>query len=86
MSLVRQNYPEDCEASLNKHINLSLHASYVYLSMAYHFDRDDVALKGFSEYFKVNVFLWNYNYFPTNTSSALFQKGVISGDSGGCSF
>ena len=52
MSLVRQNYPEDCEAALNKHINLSLHASYVYLSMAYHFDRDDIALKGFQGYFK----------------------------------
>jgi len=52
MSLVRQNYPEECEAALNKHINLSLHASYTFLSMAYHFDRDDIALKGFTEYFK----------------------------------
>jgi len=37
---------------VNKQINLELYASYVYLSMAYHFDRDDVALPGFSKYFK----------------------------------
>ena len=52
MSLCRQNYHEECEAAVNKQVNLELYASYVYLSMAYHFDRDDVALKGFHEYFK----------------------------------
>jgi len=52
MSAVRQNYPEECEAALNKHINLSLHASYAFLSMAYHFDRDDIALKGFVDFYK----------------------------------
>lgn len=51
-SAIRQNYSEECEAAINKHINLELHASYVYLFMAYHFDRDDVALQGFSEYYK----------------------------------
>jgi len=48
---VRQNYHEDCEAGVNKQINLELYASYTYMSMAYHFDRDDVALKGFHKYF-----------------------------------
>merc|ERR1711936_1185221 len=38
----------------NKQINLELHASYVYMSMAYYFDRDDVAYTGFSSYFKKN--------------------------------
>ena len=33
MSLCRQNYHEDCEAGINKQINLELYASYVYLSM-----------------------------------------------------
>ncbi|XP_076035439.1 ferritin-like [Oratosquilla oratoria] len=43
---VRMNYHEGCEASINKQINMELHASYVYLSMGYFFDRDDVALPG----------------------------------------
>ena len=30
---VRQNYHSESEASLNKQINLELHASYVYQSM-----------------------------------------------------
>ncbi|KXJ13083.1 soma ferritin isoform X2 [Exaiptasia diaphana] len=52
MSLCRQNYHEECEAGVNKQINLELYASYVYMSMAYHFDRDDVDLRGFHKYFK----------------------------------
>jgi len=50
-SLVRQNYHEESEAGVNRQINLELYASYTYLSMAYHFDRDDVALAGFHKYF-----------------------------------
>ena len=37
---------------VNRQINLELYASYVYMSMAYHFDRDDVDLKGFHKFFK----------------------------------
>lgn len=48
----RQNYHEESEAGVNRQINLEMYASYVYQSMAYYFDRDDVALKGFHEYFK----------------------------------
>jgi len=50
-SNVRQNYHEESEAGVNRQINLELYASYTYLSMAYHFDRDDVALAGFHKYF-----------------------------------
>jgi len=50
-SVVRQNYHSDCEAGVNKQINLELYASYVYQSMYYHFDRDDVALPGFAKFF-----------------------------------
>lgn len=32
-SQVRQNYHQDCEAAINRQINLELYASYVYLSM-----------------------------------------------------
>lgn len=52
MSQVRQNFHAECEAGINKQINLELYASYVYQSMAYHFDRDDVALPGFHKFFK----------------------------------
>uniref|UniRef100_A0A646QDE4 Ferritin n=1 Tax=Hemiscolopendra marginata TaxID=943146 RepID=A0A646QDE4_9MYRI len=51
-SQVRQNYHAECEAGINKQINMELYASYVYLSMAYYFDRDDVALHGFHKFFK----------------------------------
>ncbi|XP_053434975.1 ferritin heavy chain-like [Nycticebus coucang] len=50
-SQVRQNYHPNCEAAVNRQINLLLYASYVYLSMAFYFGRDDVALKHFARYF-----------------------------------
>jgi len=49
---IRQNYHADCELEVNKQINMELYASYVYLSMAHYFERDDVALPGFSKFFK----------------------------------
>ncbi|KAK7099494.1 soma ferritin-like [Littorina saxatilis] len=51
-SQVRQNFHEECEAGINRQINLEMYASYVYLSMAYYFDRDDKGLKGFHGFFK----------------------------------
>jgi len=52
MSVVKQNFHAECEAGINKQINLELFASYVYHSMAWYFDRDDVALPGFHKFFK----------------------------------
>jgi len=49
---IRVNYHEDCEGLVNRQINMELYASYVYLALAYHFDRYDVALKGHTKYFK----------------------------------
>ncbi|XP_048201829.1 ferritin, mitochondrial [Perognathus longimembris pacificus] len=51
-SRVRQNFHPECEAAVNRQINLELHAGYVYLSMAYYFARDDVALRNFAGYFR----------------------------------
>ncbi|KAM9180365.1 ferritin heavy chain-like [Dugong dugon] len=48
---VRWKYHQKCENTINRQINGDLHASYVYLSMAYHIDREDLALKNFSAYF-----------------------------------
>nr|ACD12026.1 hypothetical protein [Isometrus maculatus] len=49
---VRQNFEKDCEIGINKQINMELYASYVYLSIAYYFERDDVALPGCYKFFK----------------------------------
>jgi len=51
-SKIRQNYHEESEAGVNKQINLELYASYVYQQLAFHFNRDDVALPGFEKFFK----------------------------------
>jgi len=48
----RQHYAAECEAGVNKQINMELYANYVYTSMAFYFSRDDVALPGFHKYFK----------------------------------
>ncbi|XP_026064342.1 ferritin, middle subunit-like [Carassius auratus] len=53
-SQIRQNYDRDCEALINKMINLELYASYIYTSMAFYFKRDDVAFPGFAKFFKKN--------------------------------
>lgn len=50
-SRVRQNFAKSCEDGINKQVSLELYASYVYLSMSSHFDRDDVALPGLKNYF-----------------------------------
>ncbi|XP_032744840.1 ferritin heavy polypeptide-like 17 [Rattus rattus] len=50
-SQVRQNYDRCCEDAINNHIRLLLQASYSYLSMAFYFDRDDVALGNFKRFF-----------------------------------
>lgn len=51
-SLIRQNFSADSESGINKQINIELYASYVYLSMAYYFDREDVALHNISKWFR----------------------------------
>ncbi|KAK6170799.1 hypothetical protein SNE40_019104 [Patella caerulea] len=48
----RQNFHLESEAGINRHVNMELYASYTYQSMAFYFDRDDVALPGFSKFFK----------------------------------
>ncbi|XP_059766221.1 ferritin heavy chain-like [Balaenoptera ricei] len=50
-SQVRQNYHPDCEAAVNSHFTLELHASFVCLAVAFYLDRDDVALKHFTGFF-----------------------------------
>jgi len=54
VSKIRTNFHANSEALINKQINMELHASYVYMSMAAYFDRDDVALHGFAKRFREN--------------------------------
>ena len=54
-SQVRQNYHQECEALVNKQINLELYAFYTYTSIGYYFDRDDVAMSGFRDFFLKNA-------------------------------
>ncbi|KAH0615761.1 hypothetical protein JD844_026220 [Phrynosoma platyrhinos] len=51
-SLVLQNFDAECEAAVNRLVNLELYASYVYLSLSQHFDRDDVALCHVAKFLK----------------------------------
>uniref|UniRef100_A0A9L0RFX1 Ferritin n=1 Tax=Equus caballus TaxID=9796 RepID=A0A9L0RFX1_HORSE len=51
LSQVHQHYHLDCEAAVSIQMNLELYASYVYLSVGYYFDGDDVALKPFCHFF-----------------------------------
>nr|KAF6452378.1 ferritin heavy chain 1 [Molossus molossus] len=51
-SQVHQNFHQGSEAAIDRQINLELYASFVYLSMPYYFDRDNVALKNFAKYFR----------------------------------
>ena len=58
-SQVRHNYHPECEAALNKHIHLELPAFYVYLSLAFCFDRREVPLKHFAAFC-----LWQWKEEP----------------------
>merc|ERR1711976_512348 len=51
-SMARQNFSKACEDALNEQINAELYASYSYRAMAAYFDRDDIALPGFRDFFK----------------------------------
>ncbi|XP_039062733.1 ferritin-3, chloroplastic-like [Hibiscus syriacus] len=51
-SLARQKYTDECDASINEQINVEYNVSYVYHAMFAYFDRDNVALKGLSKFFK----------------------------------
>lgn len=45
-------YTKQTSGEINKQINRELFAHYTYLSMAMHFDRDDINLPGFHKFFK----------------------------------
>ena len=50
-SQVCQNFHQDLKATINFQINGKLYTFYIYLSMSYYFDHDDMALKNFAKCF-----------------------------------
>ena len=50
-SRVCQDYCRECQAAFHRHINVELHASYLYLSMAFYFNLQEVAMKHFPTFF-----------------------------------
>ncbi|TPP58924.1 Ferritin heavy chain B [Fasciola gigantica] len=47
----RQNFAEECEAAINRQINVELEASYAYLAFATYFGQDTVALPHAEKFF-----------------------------------
>lgn len=54
ISRSRHRWSEECETALNNQINVEFTAFYAYSALFAFFDRDDVALKGFAEFFRLN--------------------------------
>ncbi|XP_042558398.1 putative protein FAM47D [Dipodomys spectabilis] len=57
-SQVQNNYCQECEAAINNQIHLQLYAAYMYLSMAFYCDREEVALGHFSRFFLWQSHKW----------------------------
>ncbi|CAL8465099.1 g4634 [Coccomyxa elongata] len=51
-SFARTNYDVSCEVAVNEQVNIEYNISYIYHSMFAFFDRDNVGLPGFAEYFR----------------------------------
>ncbi len=54
-SKIRQNFSDECEALINKQINMELYASYVYLEMVIMFK---ISFSGNYHFFS---FTWTFN-------------------------
>merc|ERR1712133_182789 len=73
MANIRQNYNEECEALINKHVNTKLYHSYVYLYLSAYFNRDDQALPGFAAFF------WNASEGEHRNAAALMEYQTMRG-------
>ncbi|KAJ7552296.1 hypothetical protein O6H91_06G049200 [Diphasiastrum complanatum] len=51
-SFARQRYADACEAAVNEQINVEYNVSYIYHTLFAYFDRDNVGLPGFAEFFR----------------------------------
>lgn len=55
---IQQNYLAEGNAALNSQIQLQLYATYIYLSMAFFCNREDVALENFALFFLTQSQKW----------------------------
>ncbi|XP_034342313.1 ferritin light chain 1-like [Arvicanthis niloticus] len=51
-SHIHQNYSTEVEAAVNRLINLHLRASYIYFSLGFFFERDDVTAESVGHFFR----------------------------------
>ncbi|KAJ4893333.1 hypothetical protein Rs2_20127 [Raphanus sativus] len=52
VSLARHRFSDESEAAINEQINVEYNVSYIYHALYAYFDRDNVGLKGFANFFK----------------------------------
>jgi len=71
---IRQNFHADNEKGINDQIHMCISASYMYESMGFYFDRDDVALKGFSRFFRHSA-TWDMDEFAEKLMKYLNKRG-----------
>ncbi|CAN7107346.1 unnamed protein product [Brassica rapa subsp. narinosa] len=51
-SLARHKFSDESESAVNEQINVEYNVSYIYHALYAYFDRDNVGLKGFANFFK----------------------------------
>lgn len=71
---IRQNFHADSEKGINDQIHMCISASYMYESMGFYFDREDVALKGFSRFFRHSS-TWDMEEFAEKLMKYLNKRG-----------
>ncbi|KAJ9522250.1 hypothetical protein QJQ45_008077 [Haematococcus lacustris] len=76
VSIGRMDFASKAEVAINEQINVELNMSYLYLSAAAYFGRDNVGLPGFSAMFKNVRCQW---LLPAAASSSATKAKVLSG-------
>ena len=71
---IRQNFHQENEQQINDKIQMQIQVSYMYESMAYYFKREDVALKGFSLFFRHSS-EWAMKEFAERLMKYLNKRG-----------
>uniref|UniRef100_A0A8C1I4T1 Ferritin n=1 Tax=Cyprinus carpio carpio TaxID=630221 RepID=A0A8C1I4T1_CYPCA len=77
-SQVRQNYDRDCEALINKMINLELYAGYTYTSMTHYLEEQVEAIKKLGDHI---TNLTKMDAGNNRMAEYLFDKHTLDGSS-----
>ncbi|XP_071798336.1 soma ferritin-like [Asterias amurensis] len=84
-NIIRQNYHEESEAAINRHLNLTMYASYTYLSMSAYFGRADIAVPCAQEFFKraheeEQAHVWKLIKFQNMRGGLVVLQDVVKPD------